>query len=256
MKSFLIAMATYTKIPIPGLKNVQEKDYKYVFCFFPFVGVIIGCLEALWFHLYYSYHFPASSYSIVAVVIPFLVTGGFHLDGFMDTVDAMCSYKDRESKLAILKDSHVGAFSVIAIVMYFELYVAAVRMIIIPEYIAIFSLGFVLSRVITAIAVLYFPMIDENGSLAKIVNSTRRVFSLVVLHIEMITVITIMLVINVAASTGIFIIAVFTLAYCYLKFKKNFGGLSGDMAGYILTLSELMYVIVIAIVQIIMINIE
>ena len=41
------------------------------------------------------------------------VTGGFHIDGFMDTMDAFHSYKPREEKLAILKDSHIGAFAVI-----------------------------------------------------------------------------------------------------------------------------------------------
>ena len=47
-----------------------------------------------------------------------LVTGGIHLDGFMDTTDARSSYGDREKKLAILKDSHVGAFAVIGCSFY------------------------------------------------------------------------------------------------------------------------------------------
>ena len=52
------------------------------------------------------------------MAVPLLVTGGIHLDGFMDTTDARSSYGDMEKKLAILKDSHVGAFAVIGCSFY------------------------------------------------------------------------------------------------------------------------------------------
>ena len=51
-------------------------------------------------------------------IIPILITGGFHIDGFMDTQDAINSYKPREKKLEILKDPHIGAFAVISLLAY------------------------------------------------------------------------------------------------------------------------------------------
>ena len=50
------------------------------------------------------------------LLIPILVTGGFHLDGYMDVKDALSSYADREKKLEILKDPNVGSFAIIGII--------------------------------------------------------------------------------------------------------------------------------------------
>ena len=52
----------------------------------------------------------------MAVIIPLVITGGFHVDGFMDTVDAIRSYRSKEEKLEILKDPHIGSFAVIKFV--------------------------------------------------------------------------------------------------------------------------------------------
>ena len=54
----------------------------------------------------------------VFLVFLLLITGGIHIDGYMDTMDAVHSYGDREKKLEILKDSHIGAFAVIMLVTY------------------------------------------------------------------------------------------------------------------------------------------
>ena len=51
--------------------------------------------------------------------MPVIITGGIHLDGFVDTMDAINSYQPIERKLEILKDSHIGAFALISCVTYF-----------------------------------------------------------------------------------------------------------------------------------------
>lgn len=66
----------------------------------------------------------------------------FHADGFMDTMDALHSYRDRERKLEILKDSHIGAFAVICFVMYELIYLGAVSMITEKEQILVLAAGF------------------------------------------------------------------------------------------------------------------
>ena len=53
-----------------------------------------------------------------AALIPLAVTGGIHMDGFMDTVDARASWQPAEKRLEILKDSHTGAFAVMACAGY------------------------------------------------------------------------------------------------------------------------------------------
>ena len=62
----------------------------------------------------------------VTVAIPLIITGGFHLDGFIDTSDAVSSFKDREERLSIMKDPHVGAFGIIRTIVLLILYFAFV----------------------------------------------------------------------------------------------------------------------------------
>ena len=89
----------YSKIPVPRTEW-KEKDMRFVFVFFPFIGVIIGALEFGWFYLCaYLDMIPVIPRTFVAAAIPIVITGGIHVDGFMDTMDAFHSYRDREKKL-------------------------------------------------------------------------------------------------------------------------------------------------------------
>ena len=88
-------------------------------CFFPWVGLVIGALEFGWFHLAVWLGFGTIFRTAVLVLIPVLVTGGIHLDGLLDTADAMSSWREKERRLEILKDSHAGAFAVIIGLCYF-----------------------------------------------------------------------------------------------------------------------------------------
>ncbi len=55
----------------------------------------------------------------VLVLVPVFVTGGIHVDGLLDTSDALSSWQERSRRLEILKDSHAGAFAVITAAVYF-----------------------------------------------------------------------------------------------------------------------------------------
>lgn len=122
--SFKIAFAMYSKIPMPQSDWTRE-NMRYIMCFFPLIGVIIGALTWLWGNLGLSVAQSRLFYAAVLVLIPVFVTGGIHLDGLLDTSDALHSYQPRERKLEILKDSHAGAFAIITAVVYFLLYLGA-----------------------------------------------------------------------------------------------------------------------------------
>lgn len=110
--AFSMCQTMFCHIPFP-LKKWEESARPYLLLFLPFVGLEIG---ALWFlvHLLLQWvSAPAPVYGFVMTVIPVLLTGGIHLDGFMDVADAIGSWRDLEKRRAILKDSHVGAVAVI-----------------------------------------------------------------------------------------------------------------------------------------------
>ena len=123
--SFKIACSMYSKIPVPPADWTKENK-AYVMCFFPWVGAVIGALTLgvyslkEWMHQA-GFGFPDFFFTALLVMIPVWVTGGIHLDGYLDTQDALHSYQSRERKLEILKDPHTGAFAVIAGICYFVL---------------------------------------------------------------------------------------------------------------------------------------
>ncbi|EFV22859.1 cobalamin synthase [Anaerostipes caccae] len=102
--SFKIAFSMYSRIPVP--KSEWTKEYmKYTLCFFPAVGGIVGLLVICWsdFSIFLNLGILARTAGLA--LIPVIVTGGIHMDGFMDTADALGSCRDRRKKAADFKRS-------------------------------------------------------------------------------------------------------------------------------------------------------
>lgn len=235
--SLAIAFSMYSRIPMPQLSWTKER-MKYTMCFFPLIGAVIGLLEfaavkgcnALGFSCF-GQIFPA--------VIPILVTGGIHMDGFLDVVDARASHGDKKKKLEILKDPHTGAFSIIGCSVYLILYLAAffeMR----PAVIPVYCLTFVITRALSGLSVVTFPMAKESGLAASFSGAAQKR-----------TVVIIMVLYLAAAEWGVWYFGGFLPAvlvpsvsllvywYYYAIAKREFGGITGDLAGYFLQICEL-----------------
>ena len=88
LNAMIIAIAMYSKIPMPRV-DWNEKNMRYAMCFFPLVGVIIGVLEIVAGNLITVWKGEGTFfYAVVLTLIPVFITGGIHLDGFADTMDA------------------------------------------------------------------------------------------------------------------------------------------------------------------------
>ena len=119
LNALAIAISMYSKIPVPTV-DWNDKNMKYAMCFFPVVGVVTGLLQFGAGYALLTYTSCGKLlFAAVMTLIPVLVTGGIHLDGYADTIDALSSWADREKKLEILKDPHTGAFAVIGLCAYF-----------------------------------------------------------------------------------------------------------------------------------------
>ena len=116
--SFLIAFSMYSKIPMPQCEW-NEENMAYAMCFFPWIGVAIGGVTWLWGTFGTYLGLSSAFYTVILTLIPWFLTGGIHLDGLLDTADAMSSWQERERRLEILKDSNSGAFAVITCAVYF-----------------------------------------------------------------------------------------------------------------------------------------
>lgn len=114
--AFTMCQSMFCAIPFPGnLWNEKAKDKMLLFL--PIVGLEIGALWAVLAWLCQLLNLPVPVRGLALSVYPYLVTGFIHLDGYMDVTDAVKSYRSLERRREILKDSHVGSFAVIGIVL-------------------------------------------------------------------------------------------------------------------------------------------
>ena len=119
LQTIAVAFAMFSALPMPQF-DWNEKNMRYALCAFPLVGVVCGVLWCVCGVL----PLPAAARAAGFCLVPVWVTGGIHLDGYVDTCDALSSYGDTAKKLEILKDPHCGAFAVIRLCSYFAAYFA------------------------------------------------------------------------------------------------------------------------------------
>ena len=249
IKSFFIAFSIYSKIPVPQF-DWKEEDMKYMLCFFPWIGAVIGGAVYLWSIFCAKYEMGILCYTLVGAAIPLLITGGFHVDGFMDTMDAFHSYQPKEKKLEILKDSHIGAFAVIMLVVYGLIYLGAFSEIQDKGILRIVCAGFFLARCLSGIGVVSFPYAKRDGLLYLFAsNSQKRIVS-GALYLQSAVCIGFMLLQSMYAGSIIVAAALCAFAYYYCRCKKELGGITGDTAGYFVLISEGCMVVAAAVLNI------
>ena len=146
IKACIIAFGTYSKLPVPYFEW-KEEDMEYSVCFFPFVGLFLGAVQWGWLWICNKLGIGSVAKAAAVIVLNILITGGIHIDGYMDTMDALHSYQPRDKKLQILKDAHIGAFAVIMFSVYILVYAGALTEI---NYIIspLFACTFVFSRIL------------------------------------------------------------------------------------------------------------
>ena len=83
LKALVISFSMYSGIPMPQFEW-KEEDMKYILCFFPWIGAVIGLGIVLWSMLCKQAELGMLCYTMGGAAIPLLITGGFHVDGFMD----------------------------------------------------------------------------------------------------------------------------------------------------------------------------
>ena len=247
LNSFFMAFSMYSKIPMPNCEW-KEENMKYSMCFFPIVGVIIALLIFEWKNFAYSVGIGEVFIAAVCTLVPILVTGGIHIDGYIDTVDALSSYKSCEDKLKIMKDSHIGAFALIKTVSYMILYFAIWTEI--PRENFVFAcMSFIISRALSAIGVVNFKYTSTSSLAKQFSKSSDKKIVTISMCIYLIILEAIMCAINIPIALGVLFTALVVFVYYRYTAYKNFGGITGDTAGYFLQLCELWVIIAVMILS-------
>lgn len=241
IKSFIIAFSMYSKIPMPNVEW-DEKSMKYAICFFPVIGIVIG---AVFFSVYFLcgiFNTGDILRAALMTAVPVFISGGIHIDGFLDTTDALSSYGGREKKLEILKDPHTGAFAIIGAGIYFLLFFAFLTEVNSNAAVISIGIGFILSRALSGLGIGIFKCAKNSGLLHTFKSASHRKAVIISMIFYIVSCITAL------CFTGIYGIAVIAAAflsflwYRYISYKQ-FGGITGDVAGYFVCISELLCVV-------------
>ncbi len=228
MKNILTAFSFLTIIPVQ-LQSATEDNFKKSFKFFPMVGLFLGII-------FYGVTFIPIGYELKSLLILFLwiiLTGGFHLDGVADVFDAIGAVKNRERCFEIMKDSRIGAIGVIALIS-----VILSKFIIIKNIVLLKPIFIILPPIAGRFAINFMAWrlnyAKESGLGKSIADNTDFKTFLFTLVFTLVTFI-------ILSPKTIFVLIdlLFLLIALSIFVEKKFGGVTGDIFGLSVELSEL-----------------
>ena len=234
-QTIAVAFAMFSAIPTPQF-DWTEKNMRYALCAFPLVGVVCALC---WLVLAFL-PLPDFLRGTLLCLAPLAVTGGIHLDGYADTCDALASHGNTVKKQEILKDPHCGAFAVIRLCVYFVLYLA-LCVTLTPSLRAVIcaGLGFILSRTLSGWAVATLPLAKNTGLAHAFAAAADRKIVRLVLAVLAAVLVIVQIAVGGIIGFAMTLAAGLTLWRYAHAAKTQFGGISGDLAGWFLQECEL-----------------
>lgn len=227
---FFMAWGMFLAVPCP-CKRWDESARPYMLASLPLIGCMIG---ALWWAAgaWLRPLLPNAVAALLMAVLPWLVTGFIHLDGYMDVCDAVLSRRDLARRRQILKDPHCGAFGVVAMVLLalaqWSFFFGAG----IESYLPLLALP-VASRACAALAVRHLrPMEGSQYENMAVKGVCFTAFPAILLAVSVVAP---LLFWHSAAPLA----AAAVYALCLFYGYRQLDGMSGDVSGFALTLGEL-----------------
>ncbi|ATP39530.1 adenosylcobinamide-GDP ribazoletransferase [Solibacillus sp. R5-41] len=232
---FLLAWQFFSAIPVKRQLTMNDKTVTWMYAFLPIIGLIMGGMYATTAYVLFTYsNISPLLLTIVLVVGMIVVTGGLHLDGWIDMSDAYFSYGDKEKRLAILDDPRTGAFGVISVICLLLLKIGFIYEAIVQGAFAIIPfLTYIpfLARIGVLTVFLTTETSKQTGLAAYfkgVIWKKQLSISVVLLCVGYIVI----CIVLANYSMVILIIAMLLGVLLYRKWIiKNFGGVSGDLLG-------------------------
>lgn len=230
MKGLIVALQFLTRLPVNISVDFNQENIGKATFYFPFVGLLLGFIGSIPYIFLSPLNINIAAFITVLMLI--ILTGGLHLDGLSDTADGFFSNRDKERTLEIMKDSRIGAFGVLSLIL-----------IILFKYILISNMEFNLpvalvlsmgnSRLIVLLQIA-FKKVARPGGLGDMVNKSQPKSYIIFSVILYLLVIVLMDIIYIIPLIFSFVIGEIISAYTY----KKIGGFTGDVYGATIELTE------------------
>jgi adenosylcobinamide-GDP ribazoletransferase len=233
MRGFLIALTFLTRLPLPAPKiEITSEEFTQSYRYYPLVGLVIGLILWVLAKLLFPF-FPPLVLGALLLAAELVLTGGLHLDGFMDSMDGLLSARSPERILEIMKDSRVGAHASMALLglLLFKFSLLASLN---PAQFSLLLIMPMLSRWVFQVGVIAFPYARSQG-LGKGFHETTRWITFLISGV---------IVCGISfALTGIaglisFFVCLTAITLWAFKISSLLGGLTGDLYGAMIELTE------------------
>lgn len=240
----LVAFGMYSALPLPQVEW-KKHTMRYALGFLPLIGILVGGCEYGWLLLARYAQLSPMLYAAIAVLLPVALTGGIHLDGFVDTCDALCSYGDREKRLAILKDPHVGAFGILWIIVLllvqFGLFAQLYE---VPQQAAMLLAGYTIARAFGGNLIVTQTCAKNSGLARMFADQADKKQVSYIMAGWMIACACWLLVIGKAFGAAAVVLVVLYFIWHIRLCRKQFGGITGDLCGMCITICETLVLVI------------
>jgi adenosylcobinamide-GDP ribazoletransferase len=237
IKGLIMGIQFFTSIPIPYAVPMDRAHIERAVRTLPLLGLMQGAVYAglLYLLLNWTPLSPLASAFFVWLALIF-VTGGIHLDGWMDASDAFFSFRERDKRLEIMKDPHMGAFGVLSVIVLlsarflfiYEIVLHAVDVV----YVLIMLIPF-LSKSLTGVLIIKVRAAKEDG-LGTMFKKAAGRYTLWFYPLYIAIVLAALWLVQPEAIGGAFILVLMTGLFILLAARKAvkwFGGITGDVLG-------------------------
>jgi adenosylcobinamide-GDP ribazoletransferase len=234
MRTFLVAVQMMTRVPVRFAEAPSARELATAAAWFPLVGAAVGGITAAAYWALVRAHVPQlAPWAALAAAI--VVTGAFHEDGLADTADGIFGGHDRARRLEIMRDSRVGTYGVVALVLVLGAQVTAVGAL--PASLAWRSLvaAHALGRA-AALPLTLMPYARAEGGLGQSVAQRVPKWALVFALATGIAPLALLPWPLAAAAAGAAGLVALVGAW---RFARDLGGITGDTLGAVVKLAEL-----------------
>lgn len=241
IRLFLIAVQFFTRIPIPGWVGFQPEWLSQASRWFPAVGTVVGALSALVF-VGAAAWLPVKVAVLLAMAAGIVITGSFHEDGLADSADALGGHAPKAQALTIMKDSRIGTYGAVALLMAVLLRAETLASFTTETIGLLLIAGHTVSRGWSVLPIAFMTYVRDDDSarakpIADSIDGAGRVIALI-------TVLAVLAAVGAIAPAMIGALLAGTLAggvialWWFRVLRRRLGGYTGDTLGATQQLSE------------------
>lgn len=230
-----MAIAFFTRIPVPKWVDFASDKLKHASRYYSVVGFIIGLMTAGIF-LLCNLAFSISVSVVLCTCFSVYLTGAFHEDGFADCCDGFGGGYSTEHKLAIMKDSRVGTYAVVGLVLILLLKWQLLVELDTHTVIALI-LGHTLSRMLAGSLIFSLPYVRSEDSKVRAYASYGDKNDLLILCMSAFLLLFIFL--SFIQVLGFFALMFLMRVISILYLKRVLGGYTGDCLGAAQQITEI-----------------